>query len=70
MTQNLSITGEMLKELRIKAHLSLEQIGNMEPHIISASYLSQIETGKIKKPSYDTMMKLLKLYHVNITIDL
>jgi transcriptional regulator with XRE-family HTH domain len=48
------------KELRKKTNLTLRQVEEYSG--ISNAYLSQLETGKIKSPSYQTVKKLLDIY--------
>jgi len=48
------------KKLRKDKKLTLRQVEEVTG--ISNAYLSQLETGKIKSPSFDTVIKLLKLY--------
>jgi transcriptional regulator with XRE-family HTH domain len=48
------------KELRKKSNLTLRQVEEYSG--ISNAYLSQLETGKIKSPSYQTVKKLLDIY--------
>ena len=54
----------ILKELRIVAGITLREV---EDRIgVSNAYLSQLETGKIKKPSASVLNKLAKLYNVSL----
>lgn len=55
---------KILKELRERSGLTLRQVE--EATLISNSYLSQLETGKIKKPSAQALYVLAKLYRVDI----
>lgn len=48
------------KKLRHKRGLTLRQVEEITG--ISNAYLSQLENGKIKKPSFDTVSVLCKLY--------
>jgi hypothetical protein len=48
------------RELRKKAGLTLRKVEEMTG--ISNAYLSQLETGKIKKPSFDIVQKLNSIY--------
>lgn len=50
-----------LKSLRKSNKLTLRQVEDLTG--ISNAYLSQLENGKIKKPSYDTVGKLFDLYY-------
>lgn len=49
--------GEQIKRLRAEKKLTLKQVEDATG--ISNAYLSQLETGKIKKPSHDTVIKLI-----------
>ena len=49
-----------LRDLRKNKGLTLRQVEDMTG--ISNGYLSQLETGKIKSPSYKVLMKLNALY--------
>lgn len=49
------------KQLRINKGLSLREVENITG--ISNSYLSQLERGKIKTPSYKTVRTLYLLYY-------
>ena len=51
---------ENYKEARKKAKLTLRQVEEITG--ISNAYLSQLENGKIKKPSYDVVQKLNDVY--------
>lgn len=55
---------KILKELRERSGLTLRQVE--EATSISNSYLSQLETGKIKSPSAHALYLLAKLYGTNI----
>lgn len=48
------------RELRLARKFTLRQVEEMTG--ISNAYLSQLETGKIKKPSYEVVQKLNNLY--------
>lgn len=56
--------GETIKLYRQIAGMTLRQIEDATG--ISNAYLSQLENGKIKKPSADVLHKLSKLLNVNI----
>lgn len=58
--------GETIKEYRILMNLTLCQVE--EAVGISNSYLSQLENGKIKKPSANVLYKLSCLYCVNVEV--
>lgn len=55
---------EILKKLRDAASLTLRQVE--EATNISNAYLSQLENGKIKKPSAQVLYVLAKLYSVDV----
>ena len=55
---------QTLKEYRMRSGLTLRQVE--ESTSISNAYLSQLENGKIKKPSIQVIYALSKLYSVNI----
>lgn len=50
--------------LRKKSNFTLRQVEELIG--ISNAYLSQLENGKIKSPSYQTVKKLLDIYHKEI----
>ena len=54
--------GEYLKSLRTLKKYTLRQVERKAQ--ISNAYLSQIETGKIERPSIDKLFKLAELYGV------
>lgn len=51
-----------LKEWRLLRGLTLRQVENQTG--ISNCYLSQLETGKVNKPSFDVIDKLCRCYFV------
>lgn len=53
-------TGAQFKMMREAKNLTLREVEYRTS--ISNSYLSQLETGKVKKPSYNTVCKLIDLY--------
>lgn len=55
---------EILKNLRERAGLTLRQVE--EATSISNAYLSQLENGKIKRPSAHSLYVLAKLYSVDV----
>jgi len=55
---------KLLRELRESAGLTLRQVE--EATQISNAYLSQLENGKIKKPSANVLYKLSTLYDVQL----
>lgn len=54
----------ILKELRSKTGLTLRQVE--EATGISNAYLSQLETGKIKRPSAQALYCLSKIYNISV----
>jgi DNA-binding XRE family transcriptional regulator len=54
--------GHRLKLAREELEFSTRDVERVTG--ISNSYLSQLETGKIKEPSFRVMMKLIKLYNL------
>jgi DNA-binding Xre family transcriptional regulator len=56
-----------LKEWRVYRDLTLRQV-EVETGISNA-YLSQLETGKIKSPSFSVVCKLCNIYKVRLVID-
>ena len=60
MTEKL---GETLRQTRKEKYLTLRAV--QERTGISNAYLSQIETGKIERPSPNVLYKLAKLYGVS-----
>jgi len=65
ISSNLLIMPSLLafKELRIKRGLTLREVETATG--ISNAYLSQLENGKIKKPSFEVVQKLNNLYANN-----
>lgn len=59
-----STLGIQLKRFRLICLLTLRQVEDITG--ISNSYLSQLETGKIKRPSVNAIYKLSELYNVDI----
>jgi len=55
-----------LKEWRLCRDFTLRMVE--EKTSISNAYLSQLETGKVKKPSFDVVVKLCNLYQVKVII--
>ena len=56
--------GEQLRALRLAKGLSLRDVETQSGKSISNPYLSQLENGKIKKPSPHILHKLADLYGV------
>ena len=56
--------GETLKEARDIAGFTLKQVE--ESTGISNAYLSQVENGKILKPSANVLHKLSKVYNIDL----
>lgn len=55
-----------LKRLRLSKKLTLREVEKLTG--ISNSTISQIETRKIKKPSFEHVAKLLKAYRIKIEV--
>lgn len=56
-----------LKEWRKDAKLSLRQVEQLTG--VSNGYLSQLETGKVNNPSFETVVKLLMCYKIKLIIE-
>ena len=56
--------GLYLKELRIVKDLSLRDVEKKTNNTVSNAYLSQLESGKIAKPSPHILEQLAKVYEV------
>lgn len=63
-TERSSPLGLMLADLRRAKGLSLRQVEEATAPSISNAYLSQLETGKIKKPSPNVLHSLAGVYSV------
>jgi len=57
--------GALLADLRTAKGLSLRQVEEASEHFVSNAYLSQLENGKIKKPSPNVLHTLAKIYAVS-----
>lgn len=64
--ETMSNLGETLKSLRNQKKYTLKEIE--EKLGISNAYLSQLENGKVKKPSANTLYKLAKLYNIDLDV--
>ncbi len=53
----------ILKLVRINNGLTLRQVAQ-ETHL-SNSYISQLENGQVKEPSFFKMLRLLSLYNID-----
>lgn len=62
----MSSLGDKLQELRALAGFTLKQVE--EATGVSNAYLSQLETGKIIKPSANVLWKLSQIYYVSIDV--
>lgn len=62
----MSELGNKLQELRSLTGLTLKQVE--EATGVSNAYLSQLENGKIKKPSANVLWKLSQMYYVDIEV--
>jgi transcriptional regulator with XRE-family HTH domain len=58
------IFGEYLQELRALNKLSLRAVEAATNNVVSNAYLSQLETGKIAKPSPHILLALSQAYGV------
>ena len=56
--------GELLADLRAARRLSLRQVEEATEQAVSNAYLSQLETGKIRKPSPHVFNRLAAVYAV------
>lgn len=56
--------GEFLKSLRHRDRLTLRQVEKLSEGRVSNAYLSQIETGKIKKPSPKILFALATVFKI------
>lgn len=61
-----STFGEVLKQARSLAGLTLRQVE--ESTGVSNAYLSQLENGKIKKPSANVLYKLAQMYAIQLEV--
>jgi hypothetical protein len=59
--------GEIFKSMRLQKGYTLRQTEDATG--ISNSYLSQLETGKIKKPSQNVVNKLLNWYNNGVSVE-
>ncbi len=56
--------GEFLSDLRTARQLSLRQVEEATDKAVSNAYLSQVENGKIRKPSPNVLHSLAAVYAV------
>jgi HTH-type transcriptional regulator, competence development regulator len=56
--------GALLSDLRTAKGLSLREVEEASERTVSNAYLSQLENGKIKKPSPNVLHTLAKIYAV------
>jgi HTH-type transcriptional regulator, competence development regulator len=56
--------GALLSDLRIAKGLSLRQVADATNNAVSNAYLSQLEKGKIRKPSPNVLHSLAAIYSV------
>lgn len=56
--------GELLADLRAAKRLSLRQVEEATDKAVSNAYLSQLEKGKIRKPSPNVLHSLAAVYAV------
>ncbi len=64
MTEKNMDLGIYLRELRIVKNLSLSEVEKATNNTVSNAYLSQLESGKIEKPSPHILEQLAKAYNV------
>ncbi|GIM47660.1 hypothetical protein DNHGIG_32090 [Collibacillus ludicampi] len=60
----LQVSGEYLRNLRLKKGLTLEQVAEVAG--CSVGYLSHIERGSRRNPSYRVILGLAKMYGVSV----
>ena len=60
-SEDIEFKLDELYYLRKRKNMTLRQVEDLTG--ISNAYLSQLENGKIKNPSYNVVIKLNKLYH-------
>lgn len=58
--------GEFLRSVRISQDLSLRAVEQLTNREVSNPYLSQIESGKIQKPSIVTLRALCDAYDLDL----
>ncbi len=56
--------GPVLADLRKAKGLTLREVAEASDHAVSNAYLSQLENGKIKKPSPNVLHSLASVYSV------
>jgi HTH-type transcriptional regulator, competence development regulator len=56
--------GALLSDLRMAKGLSLRQVADATNNAVSNAYLSQLEKGKIRKPSPNVLHSLAAIYSV------
>ena len=56
--------GALLRDLRLAKGLSLREVEETTGRAVSNAYLSQLENGKIKKPSPNVLHQLAEVYVV------
>jgi transcriptional regulator with XRE-family HTH domain len=59
-----SALGAVLADLRVAKGLSLRQVEEASGEAVSNAYLSQLEKGKIRKPSPNVLHSLAEVYGV------
>lgn len=67
MTEENTSLATYLRELRIAKKLSLRDVERETNNEVSNGYLSQLESGKITKPSPHILEHLATAYHVPYT---
>lgn len=66
--ENLGEIGAYLAELRRSRQYSLRRVEEMTDHAVSNAYLSQLEHGRIKKPSPNVLHSLGRVYGVGYDV--
>ena len=62
---HISSFGDYLKSLRSGLHMSLREVEEATHNEVSNAYLSQLENGKIAKPSPHILHSLASVYRVS-----
>jgi transcriptional regulator with XRE-family HTH domain len=64
LSEVLNIDGTILKDLRMKKKLSMQQVAEVVG--CSAAYINNLEKGHKKNPGYLILVKLAELFGVNV----
>lgn len=65
---NKKALGKLLRQKRKELKLSLEEMAGASQGILSPSYLSALELGKVSKTRYDKLLMAAEMYQVNFEI--